>query len=418
MAQQYTVHTFPNGLRIIHLPSVSPVSYCGFAVNAGTRDENAAQSGLAHFVEHMLFKGTQRRKSWHILNRMENVGGELNAYTTKEETFIYSVCLANDIERAMELLSDLVFNSRFPDTEIDKEREVVIDEINSYRDNPAELIFDEFENLLFRGNEFGHSILGDEASLNTFTSTSCHAFVKAFYHPENMVFFFYGQTPFNKIVRLAERYCVASFGQQFHPQSSNGQLQAKTRITPQLVPAVKEKREKNLHQAHLIIGSQGFSLHDPRRIGLYFLNNLLGGPGMNSRLNLTLREKYGLVYTVESGLGSYSDTGVFDIYFACDPHNMARCTALVHKELKKLRDNALTTSQFHTAVKQLKGQLGVASEHKESIALGMGKSFLHFNKYDSLEDVYRKIDALSPAQLQAIAQEVWDENRLFQLAFV
>ncbi|MDR0832945.1 MAG: insulinase family protein [Candidatus Symbiothrix sp.] len=410
MTPHYTAHTLPNGLRIIHLPTVSPVSYCGFAVNAGTRDETIDQFGLAHFVEHTLFKGTQKRKSWHILNRMENVGGELNAYTTKEETFIYSVCLSDDIERAMELLSDLVFNSRFPDAEIDKEREVVIDEINSYRDNPAELIYDEFENLLFRGNEFGHSILGDEASLNTFTSASCRTFVDAFYHPDNMIFFFYGQTPFNKIIRLAKKYFVSAPPLPYSP--------VKKRITPRLIPAVTEQRDKDLHQAHLIIGSQGFSLHDPRRIGLYFLNNLLGGPGMNSRLNLALREKHGLVYTVESGLGSYSDTGVFDIYFACDPKDIARCTALVHKELKKLRDNALTTSQFHTAVKQLKGQLGVASDHKESIALGMGKSFLHFNKYDSLEDVYRKIDALSPAQLQAIAQEVWDENRLSQLTFV
>jgi predicted Zn-dependent peptidase len=184
------------------------------------------------------------------------------------------------------------------------------------------------------------------------------------------------------------------------------------------IPAVTEKKDKDLHQAHLIIGTQGFGLHDPRRIGLYFLNNILGGQGMNSRLNLALREKRGLVYTVESGLGSYSDTGVFDIYFACDPKDVARCTALVHKELKKLRDNALSTSQFHTAAKQLKGQLGVASDNKESTALGMGKSFLHFNKYDSLEEIYRKIDALSPAQLQAIAQEVWDERRLFQLTFV
>ncbi|GHT53639.1 peptidase M16 [Bacteroidia bacterium] len=430
--QEYTTYTLSNGLRIIHLPSVSPVSYCGFAVNAGTRDEAVDRFGLAHFVEHTLFKGTKKRKSWHILNRMEAVGGELNAYTTKEETFIYSVCLSDDVERAMELLSDLVFNSMFPAPEIEKEREVVIDEINSYRDNPAELIYDEFENLLFAGSEFGHSILGDEASVRTFTSASCRQFVDTFYHPENMVFYFYGKTPFTKIVRLAEKYFATNRDRNHNHDHDHDcahahdhchcgldpQSPAKTRNTPPLIPAVKKKVAKDLHQTHTIIGSQGVGLHDKRKMGMYLLNNLLGGPGMNSRLNLLLREKYGLVYTVGSGLGAYSDTGVFDIYFACDPGDLDRCTSLIHKELKKLRDTALSTSQFQSAVKQLKGQLGVASDNKENTALGLGKGFLHFDRYDSLAEVYRRIDALSPAQLLAIANEVWDESRLFQLSFI
>jgi predicted Zn-dependent peptidase len=397
-----------NGLRIIYSPADSPVSYCGFAVNAGTRDEDSRQFGLAHFVEHALFKGTKKRKSWHILNRMENVGGELNAYTTKEETFLYSICLAEDIERAAELLSDLVFNSQFPESEIEKEREVVIDEINSYRDNPSELIFDEFENILFKGHEIGHSILGEEATLNTFSSAYCREFVNEFYHPENMVFFVYGKIPFNKITRLANKYFTEK------RISSNP---GKSRTTPGIIPSIKEKTDKELHQAHVIIGGRGYGLHDKQRTGLYLLNNMLGGPGMNSRLNLSLREKHGLVYTVDSGVTSFSDSGVFSIYFGCDHESEEKCIKLTYKELKKFREVKLSTSQLHAAVKQLKGQLGVSSDHKENIALGMGKSFLHFNKYESLPEVYQKIDALTASQLGEIANEIFDEQTLFQLIF-
>jgi predicted Zn-dependent peptidase len=397
-----------NGLRIIYYPSLSPVSYCGFAVNAGTRDEDSRQFGLAHFVEHILFKGTKKRKAWHILNRMEHVGGELNAYTTKEETFLYSICLSEDSERALELLSDLIFNSQFPETEIEKEREVIIDEINSYKDNPSELIFDEFENLLFKGNEIGHNILGEEESLNTFTSASCRAFVDTFYHPENMVFFFYGKTPFDKIIRLANKY---------FPEQKTVFFPEKKRTTPGLILPVREKLNQDLHQTHVMIGGRGYCYSNKQRIGLYLLNNILGGPGMNSRLNISLREKEGLVYTVESGLTSYSDTGVFSIYFGCDPESVDKCLKITYKELKKFREMKLSDSQLHAAVKQLKGQLGIAGDQKENKALGMGKSFLHFNKYDDLPEVYKKIDALTASQLLEIANEIWDENKLFRLIY-
>ncbi|MDR0866505.1 MAG: insulinase family protein [Candidatus Symbiothrix sp.] len=405
---QTEIFSLSNGLRIIYLPSVSPVSYCGFAVNAGTRDENVRQFGLAHFVEHTLFKGTRKRKAWHILNRMENVGGELNAYTTKEETFIYSICLSEDIERAVELLADLVFHSQFPEAEIEKEREVVIDEINSYKDNPSELIFDEFEDLLFKGSELGHNILGEEETLNTFTSASCREFVNTFYHPENMVFFFYGKTPFNKIIRLATKYFL---------EKESVSVSERIRITPGIVPPVKEKTGKDLHQTHALIGGRAYSYHDNQRIGLFLLNNMLGGPGMNSRLNLSLREKYGLVYTVESGLTSFCDTGVFSIYFGCDHESQAKCLQLTYKELKKFREVQLSASQLHAAVKQLKGQLGVSNDHRENVALGMGRSFLHFNKYESLPEVYQKIDALTASQLLEIANAIFDEQALSQLIF-
>jgi predicted Zn-dependent peptidase len=400
--------SFNNKLRIIYLSSNSPVSYCGFAVNAGTRDEESHQQGLAHFIEHMLFKGTKKRKAWHILNRLENVGGELNAYTTKEETFLYSVCLSEDLERAIELLSDLIFNSQFPDTEIEKEREVVIDEINSYRDNPSELIFDEFETLLFKENAMGHNILGEEASLNTFTQASCREFTDRFYHPDNMIFFFYGQTPLSKIIHLAEKY--------FFMGKAGLQAENK-RKTPEIIAPVKKIQNKNLHQTHVMIGSRSYGIFDENRTGLYLLNNLLGGPGMNSRLNLNLRERNGLVYTVESNLTTYTDTGVFAIYFGCDPKTKDKCLRLTYKELKKLRDNKLTSSQLNAAVKQLKGQLGISSDNNENKALRMGKSFLHTNKYSDLPEDYRKFDVLTVSQLLEIANDIWDENKLFQLIY-
>lgn len=408
--------TLPNGLRIITLLSDSLVSYCGFAVNAGTRDELAGQFGLAHFVEHTLFKGTRKRKAWHILNRMEAVGGELNAYTTKEETFLYSICLSEDIERAMELLGDLIFKSVFPEPEIEKEREVVIDEIHSYEDNPSELIFDEFENLIFRNHAIGHSILGTEDSVNSFTSDSCRQFVADFYSPANMIFFFYGKTSFLKIQSLAEKYFLCPSAKADGNEMDGGDG-VKNRIVPLPLLPMQEKIDKNLHQSHVILGNRAYSLHNRQRMGLYLLNNLLGGPGMNSRLNVSLREKNGLVYSVESGMTAYSDTGLFHIYFGCDSDSVEKCLRLIHKELRQLRETGLSATQLHAAQKQLKGQLGVASDHRENIALGMGKSFLHFNKYELLPEVYRKIDALTSKQLLEIANEIFDEKQLFQLIF-
>ncbi|MDL2323177.1 insulinase family protein [Bacteroidales bacterium OttesenSCG-928-A17] len=404
----YLSLTLSNGLRIIYYPTHSPVSYCGFAVNAGTRDEQPDQQGLAHFTEHMLFKGTEKRRSWHILNRMEKVGGELNAYTTKEETFIYSVCLSEDIERAMDLLADLVYNSQFPESEIEKEREVIIDEINSYKDTPSEWIYDEFEDMLFAGNELGHNILGTPEDLNRIDSTTFRSFTSHYYHPENMVFFFYGKTPFSKIKRLADKFFLRKEFQSFEKH---------LRTKPRTNRAQQIEQEKGLFQSHVIIGGRGYDNHHKDRIGLYLLNNLLGGPGMNSRLNVSLREKEGLVYQVESGLTSYTDCGLFSIYFGCDHDSIDKCIRLVRKELKRLREQRLTTSQFTSAVKQLKGQLGVSSDQSENLALGMGKSFLHFNRYDNLAEIYRKIDFLTADQLLDIANEIFCEDNLNQLVY-
>lgn len=404
----YLSVSLPNGLRIIHYPATSPVSYCGFAINAGTRDEQPNLQGLAHFTEHLLFKGTKKRKSWHILNRMEKVGGELNAYTTKEETFLYTISLSEDIERAMELLSDLIYNSQFPETEVEKEREVIIDEINSYKDMPSEWIYDEFEDQLFEGNELGHNILGTPASLQKITSSTFHAFVNDFYHPENMIFFFYGKTPFDKIKRLAGKYFLC---REFQPMKNITREMPKVRLSQNV------ELKKDLFQSHVIIGGRAYRVGHPNRIGLYLLNNMLGGPGMNSRLNVSLREKEGLVYQVESGLTSYTDCGLFSIYFGCDHESKSRCINLVHKELKRLREQKLTSSQFSSAIKQLKGQLGISSDQSENLALGMGKSFLHFNHYDDLPETYKKIDALNSSQILEIANEIFDEGNLNRLIY-
>ena len=403
----YIAHTLPNGLRMVHLPVNSPVSYCGFAVNAGTRDENEDEFGLAHFVEHMIFKGTEKRKAWHILNRMENVGGELNAYTTKEETFVYSIFMEEDFGRAFELLTDLVFHSQFPKQEIEKEVDVILDEINSYEDSPSELIFDEFENLLYKGHTLGHNILGDEESLLRFDSESGRSFMRRFYAPENMVFFSMGRKAFKKILKSAE----SALSDISFPMAE------RIRKAPDPIEACVRQIHKDTHQAHVLIGGRAFSMHDKKRIPLFLLNNILGGPGMNNRLNVSLREKHGLVYNVESNLTSYTDTGTFCIYFGCDPADLDYCTRLVYKELKRLRDARMTSSQLAAAKKQLIGQIGVASDNNENNALGMGKTFLHYNKCETSEAVFHRIEQLTSEALLEVANEMFAEDYLSTLIY-
>ena len=403
----YITHTLPNGLRMAHLPMDSPVAYCGFAINAGTRDESEEEHGLAHFVEHMLFKGTTQRKAWHILNRMENVGGELNAYTTKEETFVYSVFMEEHFARAVDLLADLVFHSQFPRREIEKEVDVILDEINSYEDSPSELIFDQFENMLFQGHTLGHNILGDEASLLRFNGEVGRSFTRRFYTPENMVFFSMGRTDFRRIVRLTEKAAgdIAPRRDERH------------RHAPESIKARSERISKETHQAHVLIGGRAYSMHDERRIPLFLLNNILGGPGMNNRLNVSLRERNGLVYNVESNITPYTDTGLVSVYFGTDPKNERKATELVYKELARLRDTRLTTARLAAAKKQAIGQLGVSGDNREGLFLGLGKSFLHYNRYDTLPEVFAQIEKLTAGQLLEVANEVFAPERLFRLVF-
>lgn len=404
----YNTFTLPNGLRVIHAPSPTNVAYCGYAVDAGTRDEQPHEQGMAHFVEHLIFKGTHKRKAWHILNRMENVGGDLNAYTNKEETVVYSAFLKEHFSRAAELLTDIVFHSTYPQQEIDKEVEVIIDEIQSYEDSPAELIFDDFEELIFPNHPLGRNILGKPDLLRNFTSQDALNFTRRYYRSTNMVFFILGDIDFRKALRTLEKITAdipSPAVEGYHRQSP-------LPYRPQHLTI-----HKDTHQAHVMIGGRGYHAYDERRTGLYLLNNILGGPGMNSRLNVSLRERRGLVYNVESNLTSYTDTGTFCIYFGCDPEDVDSCISLVRKELKQLRDRALTTAQLHAAKKQIIGQIGVASDNFENNALDMGKCFLHYGKYDSREEVYRRIEELTASQLLEIANEVLTEEYLSQLIY-
>mgnify|MGYP000491279529 FL=1 len=404
---QYNIHTLSNGLRIIHEPSSSKVAYCGFAVDAGTRDEAENEQGMAHFVEHLIFKGTRKRKAWHILNRMENVGGDLNAYTNKEETVIYSAFLTEHFGRALELLADIVFHSTFPQNEIEKETEVIIDEIQSYEDTPSELIFDDFEDMIFRNHPLGRNILGRPDLLKKFRSEDAMAFTSRFYQPSNMVFFVLGDFNFQKIVRQVEKLLVDL------PLVT---VENQRTIPPLYVPE-QLVVHKETHQAHVMIGSRGYNAYDDKRTALYLLNNILGGPGMNSRLNVSLRERRGLVYTVESNLTSYTDTGAFCIYFGTDPEDVDTCLKLTYKELKRMRDVKMTSSQLMAAKKQLIGQIGVASDNNENNALGMAKTFLHYNKYESSESVFRRIEALTAEGLLEVANEMFAEEYLFTLVY-
>lgn len=401
------IHTLPNGLRIIHEPSASKVAYCGFAVDAGTRDEGENEQGMAHFVEHLIFKGTQKRKAWHILNRMENVGGDLNAYTNKEETVVYAAFLTGHFDRAAELLADIVFHSTFPQNEIEKETEVIIDEIQSYEDTPSELIFDDFEDMIFRNHPLGRNILGRPEQLKTFRSEDAASFTSRFYRPSNMVFFILGNFDFRKIVRRIEKLTADILPAEVENRRTPPPLYVPERL---VVP-------KETHQAHVMIGSRGYNAYDDKRTALYLLNNILGGPGMNSRLNVSLRERRGLVYTVESNLTSYTDTGAFCVYFGTDPDDVDTCLRLTYKEMKRMRDVKMTSSQLAAAKKQLIGQIGVASDNNENNALGMAKTFLHYNKYESSEWVFKRIEALTPEGLLEVANEMFAEEYLSTLIY-
>ena len=414
---KYNTYTLDNGLRIIHLPSDSKVVYCGYQINAGTRDEEPGEEGLAHFCEHVTFKGTERRKAWHILNCLESVGGDLNAYTNKEGTVYYAAILKEHIARAVDLLSDIVFHSTYPQQEIDKEVEVICDEIESYNDSPAELIYDEFENILFKGNSLGHNILGTAEQVRKFTTEDALRFTRKLYRPDNAVFFAYGDIDFKKLVTLLKR-SVGSEELRVKNEEFNSREEERMKGEESNSPKGQTiVMEKHTHQAHVMIGTQAYDVYDDRRMPLYLLNNILGGPGMNAKLNLALREHNGLVYTVESTMVAYGDTGTWSIYFGCDEHDVKRCLRLVRKELDKFMEKPLSDAQLRAAKKQIKGQIGVACDNRENFALDFGKSFLHYGWEKNVDRLYEQVDAITAQQMQAVAQELFDEHRLTTLIF-
>ena len=456
---KYNTYTLDNGLRIIHLPSDSKVVYCGYQINAGTRNEEPGEEGLAHFCEHVTFKGTERRKAWHILNCLESVGGDLNAYTNKEGTVYYSAILKEHIARAVDLLSDIVFHSVYPQAEIDKEVEVICDEIESYNDSPAELIYDEFENILFKGSPLGHNILGTAEQVRAFKTEDALRFTQKLYRPDNAIFFAYGDIDFKKLVKLIGRALAddesGKLAAEKLPQISQitqisrdensiateksvssvesvgpknyqsvGNENAENSVEPKKYPSVGNEiagqtivMQKNTHQAHVMIGTRAYDVNDDRRMPLYLLNNMLGGPGMNAKLNLALREHNGLVYTVESTMVAYGDTGTWSIYFGCDEHDVKRCLRLVRKELDKFMQKPLSDAQLKAAKKQIKGQIGVACDNRENFALDFGKSFLHYGWEKNVDRLYEQVDEITAAQIQAVAQELFDKDRITTLIF-
>ena len=420
---KYNTYTLDNGLRIIHLPSDSKVVYCGYQINAGTRNEEPGEEGLAHFCEHVTFKGTERRKAWHILNCLESVGGDLNAYTNKEGTVYYSAILKEHIARAVDLLTDIVFHSVYPQAEIDKEVEVICDEIESYNDSPAELIYDEFENIIFKGSPLGHNILGTAEQVRSFKTEDALRFTRKLYRPDNAIFFAYGDIDFKKLVRLLKKSFLSEErrvkSEKFNSPEAQTQfnIQHSTFNTQHSFEGQTIVMQKNTHQAHVMIGTRAYDVNDNRRMPLYLLNNMLGGPGMNAKLNLALREHNGLVYTVESTMVAYGDTGVWSIYFGCDEHDVKRCLRLVRKELDKFMQKPLSEAQLKAAKKQIKGQVGVACDNRENFALDFGKSFLHYGWEKNVDRLYEQVDEITAEQIQAVAQELFDKDRLTTLIF-
>ena len=409
---RYQTHTLSCGLRVIHLHCASPVVYCGYAVDAGSRDESPDEEGLAHFCEHLTFKGTERRRSWHVLNCLERVGGDLNAFTNKEDTVFHAAILREHLPRAVDLLTDIVLHSTYPQAEIDREVSVIADEIESYNDTPSELIYDEFDSLLFGSHPLGHNILGTADRLRQMTTADARRFTSRYYRPSNMVFFSSGDIPFGRLITLLER---ATSDQEAGTPQVNDLSPADPLLPPP--PTGITERTVGSHQAHVMLGCRAFSIHSPERITLYLLNNLLGGPGMNARLNIALRERRGLVYTVESSMASYSDTGAWSVYFGCDHHHVNQCLRLVRNQLAQLIHQPLTDSQTTAAKKQLKGQIGIACDARESFTLGFAKSFLHYGWERNVERLYEAIDAITPNDLQQVASQLFDESHTATLIF-
>ena len=451
---KYNTHTLGNGLRIIHLPSTSQVVYCGYQIAAGTRHEQSGEEGLAHFCEHMTFKGTKRRNALQIINYLERLGGDLNAFTNKEDTTYYAAIQKAHFAKAVDLMTDIVFHSQYPQHEIDKEVEVICDEIESYNDSPAELIYDEFENIIFEGHPLGHNILGQAEQLRRYTTADALRFVRRNYRPENAIFFAYGDVDFAKLCKSVEALFRGSEGAWeqgstfYRGNEGAGEQEsalfrgnegtwergredsssAESNLAPPpphtLVPPYQSappcpriERTIGVHQSHVMLGTRAYDIHHPLRIPLYLINNILGGPGMNARLNLTLRERHGLVYTVESTMVSYSDTGLWSIYFGCDSHDVNKCLRLVRHELDRVMEKPLCDRQLKAAKQQLKGQIAIACDNREQFALDFGRSFLHYGWEKDINSLFSNIDKVTGEDIKKVANELFATERLTTLIF-
>jgi predicted Zn-dependent peptidase len=395
-----------SGLRVVYEHHNSIASHAGFFIDCGTRDEKQDEFGMAHFIEHCLFKGTNNRKAFHVLSRIDNVGGELNAFTSKEDTVIHASFLAEHTQRSVELLSDITFNSTFPDREITKEKLIVIDEIYAYQDSPGEQIYDDFEDKVFTGHPLGHNILGTLSNIKRFNRASLTDFYSRNYTPSNIIFSYCGSQPLDKIIRLLEKYTPA--GSDRNTKKSTSNLKYEPRH-------VVSKRDVN--QAHLMIGNLAYDSHHENRRALVLLNNILGGPAMNSRLNLNISEKYGFAYHLESGFVSYADTGLFSVYLGTEPKYLDKSIKLIHRELDKLVNKKLGPIQLNQARQQLKGQLSLARESGLNTMLAMGKSLMNYDEVDTLEDVFEQIESITAEQLQDVAADIFNPDQMSSLIF-
>jgi predicted Zn-dependent peptidase len=401
------LHTLDNGIRLVHYQIPGLVAHCGLIINTGSRDETVPEHGIAHFIEHMLFKGTKKRKAYHILSRLEDVGGELNAYTTKEETAIHASFLSNDYERAIELISDITFNATFPVKEIEKEKDVVIEEINSYLDSPSELIFDDFEELIFLNQPIGRNILGTPKSVKSFSQKMMFDFISNNYATSEMVFCSVGNISDEKILKLFKTHFGHIVTEKCAERKNKTWIYKPASVT----------KKMDTYQNHCIMGNLAYDLKDSRRMGMFLLNNILGGQGLNSRLNLSLREKNGLAYNVESSYSPYCDTGIFSIYFGTDSQYLNKSISIAMAELKKLRSTKLGTIQLSKAKNQIKGYLARGYENHESLMLSLGKSLLIFNKIDTIEDLCKKIDNVTASELLLISNDIFDPDKMSTLIY-
>jgi predicted Zn-dependent peptidase len=399
--------TLKNGIRLLHRQTSDAVAHCGLIINTGSREESEKENGMAHFIEHMVFKGTNKRKAFHILSRMENVGGELNAYTTKEETCVYCSFLPEYYERSIELIQDLVFNSVFPAKEMEKEKDVVMDEINSYRDTPSEEIYDEYENQIYDGHSIGRNILGTRKTVKKFNKKMIDDFILNNYHSDQMIISSVGNISFEKLQKIILKY--------YGELPANLRTESRSVFQDYKPQSVVLKRKNYL--SHACIGNLAYPRKDERRLAMVLLNNILGGPGMNSRLNLSIREKYGFAYNIESQYYPYSDTGVFCIYLGTDAGYMDKATDLVNKELALLRDKKMGTLQLKRAKQQIIGQLAISLESNLSRMLSAGKSVLHLGKVDPVANIISRIEKISSEDLIEVANDIFNPSELSSLIY-
>ena len=406
-------HNLPNGVQIVHRLTSSPVVYVGIMIGAGTRHEQPEENGMAHYIEHCLFKGTEHYTARQIINHIEGIGGEINAYTTKEETTFYAATLSNHFRTTLHLLADMVLRPTFNKKETDKEVTVILDEIESYNDSPSELIYDDFENMIFEGSSLAMPILGTKKTLKRISKSPQYPlnWMAQHYRPERMVLFVQGNVSTKQVIAAAEKELLAS-----SPYRPIDYSPSPIAYSPSPI-AYSRTYKRHTHQTHVMLGSHTYPIGHPKQLTMFLLNNILGGGSMSSRLYLSLREKYGLVYNIDSQAVPLSDTGYWNIYLACEPQHKDQCLELCHKELKQLCDTRLTATQLQRALRQLEGQLAISAENQENNALAMAKQMLYHHRAPQWQETFAKVQKITPEQLQEVANEVFAPEKIYTLLY-